>query len=436
MASRGGNKRMPSRILIQGGRIIDPANGIDQMGDICVANGRIVSVIDVADGFQAERVIDAGGQIVCPSFIDLCARPREPGQEYKATIASETRAAASGGITTLVCPPDTQPVIDTPAVVELIRTRAEQAGFACVLPLGALTQNLAGEQISEMMALRDAGVIGVSNGPRPVANTLVLRRAMEYAATHDMLLVIRPEDGYLRGDGCVHEGPLSTRLGLVGIPEAAETVAVARDLALIEQIGCRAHFGQLSTARAVQMIQRAQHNGLPISADVSAHHLHLTATDVREFDSSAHVQPPLRTERDRDALRNGLISGAIGAVCSDHQPHEVDAKQAPFPETEPGISGLDTLLPLVLRLARDGLLDLPRALALITSQPAEILGIEAGSLSVGGLANICVFDPDRHWTVSADTLRSQGHNTPFIGWEMQGRVNATLLRGKVVFERG
>lgn len=426
---------MPSRILIQGGRVIDPANDIDQSGDVCVANGRILSVGSTPGDFQAEKIIDASGQIVCPSFIDLCARLREPGLEHKATIAGETRAAAAGGITTLVCPPDTQPVVDTPAVVELIRTRADQAGFACVLPLGALTQGLQGEQISEMMALRDAGVIGLSNAPKPLANTLVLRRAMEYAATHDMLLVIRPEDGYLRGEGCVHEGPLSTRLGLVGIPEAAETVAVARDLALIEQIGCRAHFGQLSTARAVQMIQRAQHDGLPVSADVSAHQLHLTATDVRAFDASAHVQPPLRTERDRDALRSGLVSGTIGAVCSDHQPHEVDAKQVPFPETEPGISGLDTLLPLVLRLARDGLLDLPRALALLTSKPAEILGVEAGKLSEGGLANICVFDPEQHWTVGPDTLASQGHNTPFMGWEMQGRVTATLLRGKVVFDR-
>ncbi len=420
------------RLRITGGRVIDPAHGVDKVQDVYVAEGKIIALGKPPDGFSADREIAARHQIVCPGLIDLCARLREPGQPHKATIVSETAAAASAGITTLCCPPDTDPVTDTSAVVELIHHRATQAGKARVLPLGALTKGLAGNEIAEMMALTETGCVAISNAGRPVTNTLVMRRAMEYAATHNLLLMLRAQDYWLSHGGCAHEGKVSTRLGLPGIPESAETAGLARDLVLIEQTGVRAHFGQLSTARAVQMIGRAQHDGLPVSADVSAHQLHLTEMDLGHFDSACHVAPPLRTLRDRDGLRKGLADGVIAAVCSDHQPHEPDAKLLPFTETEPGISALESLLPLTLRLVDEGVLPLTEALARLTSRPARILGIEAGSLAIGQPADICIFDPERYWTLSADSLVSHGHNTPFLGWEFKGRVTYTLLDGKLV----
>lgn len=424
------------RLRISGGRVIDPAQRVDKVQDVYVAEGKIVALGKAPDGFTADREIVVRHQVVCPGLIDLCARLREPGQPHKATIASETAAAASAGITTLCCPPDTDPVIDTPAVVELIHHRAAQAGKAHVLPLGALTKGLAGNEIAEMMALTETGCVAISNAGQPVTNTLVMRRAMEYAATHNLLLILRAQDYWLSHGGCAHEGKVSTRLGLPGIPESAETAGLARDLLLIEQTGVRAHFGQLSTARAVQLIGRAQHDGLPVSADISAHQLHLTEMDLGHFDSACHVSPPLRTLRDRDGLRKGLADGVIAVVCSDHQPHEPDAKLVPFTETEPGISALESLLPLTLRLVDEGVFPLMEALARLTSQPARILGIEAGSLAIGKPADICIYDPDRYWALSAATLTSYGHNTPFLGWEFKGRVTHTFLGGRVVYELG
>ena len=423
------------RLRLHGGRVIDPANQLDSRLDLWIADGRIAAVGAAPAGFHADREIDVGGRIVCPGLIDLRAHLREPGEEHKATIASETAAAASGGITTLCCPPDTAPVIDTPAVATLIQQRARAAGLVRVLPIGALTQGLQGERISEMGALKAAGCVGVSNARHPIGNTLVMRRAMEYAATHDLTVFLHAEDPWLRNKGCVHEGQVSTRLGLPGIPEAAETVAVARDLALIRQTGVRAHFSQLSTAEAVRMVARAQFDGLPVSADVSAHHLHLTEIDLGYFDSQCHVHPPLRGERDRDALRKGLAKGTLLAVCSDHQPHETDAKCGPFAETAAGISGLETLLPLSLRLVEEGILPLSELIARLTLQPARLLGINAGTLSVGARADVCVFNPEDYWDLNPAKLVSRGRNTPFTGWQLKGRVDWTLYKGKIVFER-
>ncbi len=422
------------KISIKNGRLIDPANGIDAVQDLHIAAGRIAALNKAPSGFRAERVIDARGCVVCPGLIDLCARLREPGFEHKATIASETAAAAAAGITTLCCPPDTDPVIDTPAVAQLIHQRAVQAGKARVLTLGALSKSLAGTELSEMAALKEAGCVGISNALHPVSNTLVMRRAMEYAATHSITVFLHAEDAYLAQSGCAHEGAVSTRLGLPAIPESAETAAVARELILVEQTGVRAHFCHLSSARAVQMIGRAQQEGLPVTADVSAHHLHLTEMDLGHFNSQCHVRPPLRARRDLEGLRHGLTQNIIGAICSDHQPHEADAKLGPFSETEPGISALETLLPLSLRLAEEGVLSLSDALARLTIGPARILGIEAGALGVGARADVCIFDPEQMWTLSAQTLHSRGHNTPFLGWEFKGRVTHTLLAGEVVYE--
>ena len=424
-------------LVIQGGHVVDPANKLDEVKDIYInSNGFIAGVGKAPDGFEVERSINARGKIVCPGLIDLRARLREPGLEYKATMESETRAAVAAGITTLCCPPDTWPVIDTPAVAQMVQARAWRFGLAFVHPLGALTQGLEGKLLTDMAALEEAGCVGVSNGLEPIVDTLVLRRAMEYASTFDLTVYLHAEDPWLANGGCVHEGEIGTRLGLPGIPEAAETVAVARDLALIEQTGVRAHFCNLSSARAVAMLAEAQKLGLPVTADVTAHHLHLTEHDIGYFNTQCHVRPPLRALRDRDALRAALASGAISAICSDHQPHEPDAKLAPFAESAPGISALETLLPLTLRLVEEKLLTLSQAIARLTVHPAQILGVECGSLSVGATADICVFDPAAPWTLSADQLISRGRNSPFLGWEFRGRVTHTLVGGAVVFEAG
>lgn len=421
-------------IAIRGGRLIDPANGIDATHDVFIADRRIAGIGRAPDGFHPDRELNAFGCIVCPGLIDLCVRLREPGAEHKATIASETYAAARSGITTVVCPPDTDPIIDETSVVELIRHRAEAAGFARVLTLGALTRGLRGEHLAEMAALKEAGCVGVGNATQPIINTLVLRRALEYAATYELTVFLTPADPWLSAHGCIHDGAVATRLGLPGIPVAAETTAVARDLALIEEIGVRAHFCRLSSARAMEMISQAQARGLPVTADVSAHHLHLSEMDIGRFDSCCHVLPPLRELYDKDGLRKGLAEATIAAVCSDHQPHEPDAKQAPFSDTAPGISGLETLLPLGLRLVDDDLLSLPALIERLTAAPARILGLDAGHLGVGATADICIFDPEQTWILEAATMASRGHNSPFLGWELRGRVIYTLLAGRVVYE--
>jgi len=422
------------RVRISGGRVIDPANDIDGRQDLFIADGKVVALGRSPDGFAADIDIDASNRVVCPGLVDLRAHLREPGHEHKATIASETRAAAHGGVTTLCCPPTTTPAVDTPAVASLIIRRAETAGRARVVPLGALTRGLEGRHLSEMAALRQAGCTGVSNDFCAIDNPLILSRAMEYAATFDLTVFVNAQDPHLANNGTAHDGAVSSRLGLAGIPAAAETVAVASCLALVEQIGVRTHFSLLSTTRAAQMIARAQHDGLPVTADVSAHHLHLTENDVLDFDSQCHVMPPLRTLRDRDGLRQWLARGTIAAICSDHQPHETDAKLAPFGETATGITALETLLPLSLRLVDDGVLTINEMIASLTLRPARILGVEAGDLGPGRRADVCVFDPDHYWVLSRERLVSQGHNTPFLDWELKGRVTHTLLGGVPVFE--
>ncbi len=422
------------KLAIRNGQLIDPRNGINETLDLFLADGVVAAIGQAPDGFRADRTIDAGGMVVAPGLIDLCARLREPGQEHKATIDSECRAAAAGGITTLICPPDTVPVIDTPAVVELIRHRAQLVGAARVLTLGALTRDLGGEQLSELAALQAAGCVGVSNALRPLASTLIERRAFEYAATFGLTVFLHADDSALSAGGCLHEGRVSTRLGLPGIPEAAETVAVARDLALIEQTGVRAHFCRLTTRRAVRMVARARFDGVPVSADVAVPYLFLSDIDAREFDPDYHLIPPLRTPADRDGLREGLAKGTLGALCSDHQPHEADAKLAPFPATEPGASGLDSLLPMTLKLVDDGLLKLDEAIARLTSGPADILGIPFGHLAEGAPADLCIFHPDEVWQLDSDSMQSQGRNTPFLGWEMKGRVHYTVRDGHLIHE--
>ena len=422
------------RIKIANGLLIDPANNIETKRDIYISEGRIAAIGNQPDGFTLDQTIDAKGLNVIPGIVDLRARLREPGLENKGTIRSETRAAAASGITTLCVPPDTNPVIDTSTVIELIHQKAEAAGYANVVTLAALTSGLKGEQLSEMALLKSYGnCVGVSNALSPINNNLVMRRAMEYAASCGLTVFLHSEDEGLAGQGCAHEGMVSTRLGLPGIPESAESTAVSRDLLLIEQSGVRAHFCHISSAAAVQMIARAQYDGLPVTADVTAHHLHLTEMDIGFFDSNCHVNPPLRTQRDREALISALARGNLSVICSDHEPHDADAKLAPFSETEAGISSLETLLPLALRLTDD--LSLSDVIDRITHQPAKILGIDAGTLSIGEKADICIYNPDTSWILETDKMISRGHNSPFAGWELKGQVAHTLLNGKVVFEK-
>ena len=423
------------RVTVRGGRIVDPASRVDRKDDLHLAEGRVLALGPAPDGFEAEQIIAAEGQVVCPGLVDLRAYLREPGLEHKATIASETCAAAASGITTLCCPPDTDPVIDTPAVVELIHKHASEAGTARVEVLGALTRGLGGSQLAEMGALRRAGCVGVSHATRPIESTQVLRHAMEYAATFGLTVFLHPEDPWLGRDGHAHEGAVTTRLGIPGIPETAETIGLARDLLLVEQTGVRAHFCHLSTARSVQMVGEALGRGLPVTADVNAHHLHLTVMDLLDFNPNCHLHPPLRGRRDLEGLRAGLVAGLISVIASDHQPHEADAKLDPFSDTEVGASGLETLLPLTLRLVDDGVMGMTEAIAALTCNPARVLGVRAGSLAPGSPADVCVFDPEALWTLEPESMVSRGHNSPFLGWELKGRVSCTLLTGRPVYRR-
>ena len=421
-------------LLIKGGHLIDPANEKDAVCDVYISRGKIAGVGKKPGGFKADREIDAAGLLVLPGLIDLCARLREPGEAHKATIASEVRAAAAGGITRMVCPPDTFPVIDTPAMVRMIHDRAAACGFARVHPLGALTAGLGGERLADMALLMDAGCVGLSNGLRAVENTLVMRRAMQYASTYGLPVFVTPLDPWLQGNGVVHEGEVSTRLGLPAIPEAAETVGVARDLALIETSGARAHFDLLSGARAVEMVAEAQSRGLPVTAGVAIHHLHFNEQHIGAFDAAYKVFPPLRTQRDQRALVRGVADGVISAICSDHQPHDADAKLAPFAEAAPGISGVDTLLALTLKLVEQGNLPRPTAIAALTTHPATIIGIDAGHLGVGATADVCLFDPALDWTPDEQSMHSNGKNSPWFGETVKGKVVVTLVEGRVVYD--
>jgi len=422
-------------IIIKNGQLIDPANNINQVSDIHISQGKITAIesgasIKAGDNTQ---VIDATNLQVIPGLVDCCARLREPGQENKATIYSETIAATKAGITTLCCPPDTDPVIDEPAVVELINQKTAHTAHSNVVTLGALTAGLHGEHLSEMNALQQAGCVGLSNCRKPVKNTLILKRALAYAATFNIRVFIEPDEHWLSAGGCAHDGKIATRLGLKSIPVSAETIAIARALELVAETGVSAHFGRLSSAQATDMIARAKNEHLPITADVSAHQLHLTEQDISSFNSACHVIPPLRTQRDQEALQNAVANGTIDAICSDHQPHEIDAKQAPFASTEAGLSALETLLPLCLRLSQQTSISLQDVIDKITFSPANILGINAGTLSVGANADICIFDENQDWQLTTEAINSHGKNTPFLGWNFQGKVKHTIVNGDLLF---
>lgn len=422
-----------SRIHILNGHIIDPANSIDQIGSVYIADGKILSVLEQPADFVADTLIDAENKVVCPGFIDLSVRLRDPGQSYKGTIRSETAAAASSGVTSLCLPPDTHPVIDTQAVMELINDKSEKANYTQVYPIGALTFALEGVELSSMAALKQAGCIAVSNATAPVKSLLVFRRAMEYASSHDLLVIYHPDEASLSNKGCAHEGAVATRYGLPGIPDASESTAVAQCLELAELTGCRVHFSQISSKRSAIKIQQAKKYGLKVTADVAIHQLLLTENDIEPFNSAYHVLPPFRTEKDKQRLRESLANKTIDAICSDHQPHDLDAKLGAFPETEPGISALETLLPLMLSLVKDNAITLSQGIAALTQNPASILNIQRGALTAGFAADICIFDSSLQWEVNQKNWKSAGKNTPFWGKTLKGRVTHTLQSGKIIF---
>lgn len=422
------------RITISNGRLICPAQQLDGQGELYIADGRIVSAGKSIDGFTADLEIALDGQYVCPGIVDLSVHTREPGFEHKATIASETEAAVHAGVTSMVCPPDTRPVTDTPAVVELIHQRQARLDKTRIYPLGALTRGLEGQQLTEVAALKDAGCVGLSNVDKPIIDTEVLRRAFEYAAGFDLPVFIYPEDSFLRNQGVMHEGKISTRLGLPGIPETAETIAISRALLLIEQTGVTAHFCRLSSARSVELIGDAKQQGLPVTADAGICHLYLTEIDVDGFNAQCRLWPPLRTDRDRQALLDGLKSGVIDAVCSDHQPHDEDAKAAPFSSTEPGASTLEVLAPLSFNLVDTRGFSLEQIVRALTCSPASIIGIDPGSLADGAPADLFIFDDNRQWTLKTEKIVSAGKNTPFDNWEMTGKVTHTIIDGKLAFQ--
>jgi dihydroorotase len=428
------------KLLIQNGRVIDPASGFDQTGDVAIAAGRIVAMGKAPAGFTPNRVIDAKGCIVAPGLVDLAARLREPGQEHAGMLESELAAAVAGGVTSLVCPPDTQPVLDEPGLVEMLRYRAEKLNLARVLPLGALTVGLKGDVLTEMGQLTAAGCVGFSQGEVPIPSTQVLQRALQYASTFGFTVWLRPQELHL-GKGVAASGPLATRMGLSGVSVAAETIALHTIFELVRSTRARVHLCRISSAQGVELVRQAKAEGLPVTADVSINSLHLTDADMGYFDSRARLTPVLRQQRDRDALRVGLADGTLDVLVSDHTPVDADAKALPFAEAEAGATGLELLWSLALKWGQDAQLPVTDVLSRITADPARVLGSTLGSLqdsvghlAVGGVADVCVLSTEGHWLVGDAALRSQGKSTPFSGYELPGRVLTTVVGGQVAFE--
>lgn len=438
------------KILIQNGRVMDPASGRDELADVAIAAGRIIAIGKVANDFHPSRTIDATGCVVAPGLVDLAARLREPGQEHAGMLESEMAAAVAGGVTSLVCPPDTDPVLDEPGLVDMLKFRAEKLHLARVFPLGALTRGLKGEVLTEMAELTESGCIGFGQAEVPIVNTQVLQRALQYAATFGYTVWLRPQDFWL-GKGVSASGALATRLGLSGVPVAAETIALHTLFDLLRGIqgasraageqGVRVHLCRISSAAGLDLVRQAKDEGLPVTCDVSVHNLHLTEVDIGYYDSRMRLQPPLRQQRDRQALRLGLADGTIDALVSDHNPVDADAKVLPFAEAEPGATAVELLLGLAAKWAQQDGLGLMQALAAVTAGPQKVLGSSLGTLQAsvgrlveGGVADLCVFDPNGSWQVQSCGLRSQGRHTPFDGHELPVRVRATLVGGQIAWQ--
>ncbi len=424
------------KIHLKNGRLIDPATGTDAKQDVYIAAGKIVALGSAPAGYTANRTIDASGLVVCPGLVDLAVRLREPGFEYMATLESEMQAAAAGGVTSLACPPDTDPPLDEPGLVEMLKFRARNLNQAHVYPIGALTVGLKGTHLTEMAELTDAGCVAFSHADAPLTDTQLLLRALQYAATFDFPVWLRPQDAGLARGGVAHDGQVATRLGLAAIPVCAETIALSTILLLARETGARIHLCRMSSAEGVDMVRQAKARGLKVSCDIAIHHAHLSEMDIGYFDPNCNLTPPLRSQRDRDALRAALADGTVDALCSDHTPVDEDAKQLPFGEAETGATGVELLLPLTLKWIEETKLPLAQGLSRITTEPARVLGVAAGRLATGADADVCIFDPDRYWKVEPAALKSQGKNTPYTGVEIKGKVSYTLVDGQIVYEAG
>ncbi|KAA3649168.1 MAG: dihydroorotase [Proteobacteria bacterium] len=421
------------KIHIANGRLIDPAHEIDQQADLFIANGKIVGIGSAPDGFVATRHIDATNKIVCPGLVDLAARLREPGFEYLATLESEMEAAMAGGVTSLAIPPDTDPPLDEPGLVEMLCYRAKKLNRAHVYPVGALTERLEGKRLSEMAELVDAGCVAFSQANHPITDTQVLFCALQYAATFGYRVWLQPIAPRFAREGVAHDGEVATRLGLPGIPTAAETIALFTYIELARLTGAKLHITRLSSAEGLALVRTAKAEGLDITCDVSINHLHLSDMDIGYFNAHCRLNPPLRSQRDRDALQAALAAGDIDALCSNHSPVDDDGKQVPFSEAEAGATGIELLLPLALKWGQGRQLSLLDTLRRVTINPARIIGSKAGQLNLGARADVCIFDAEGETTVSRERLRSQGKNTPFLGLNLPGKVCYTLVEGKVMY---
>ena len=422
------------KIKISNGRVIDPDSGTDDCLDLFLGAGKVLAVGTEPFGFSPNRIIDARGKVVIPGLVDLAARLREPGYEYLAKLESEMFAATVGGVTSLCCPPDTDPPLDEPGLVEMLKHRAKGRNQTNVYPLGALTQQLQGSRLTEMGELREAGCVGFSQANAPLMDTQVLARALDYASTFGFTVWLQPQDAHLARGGVAHDGEVATRLGLPAIPTCAETIALSTILHLVRHTGARVHLCRISSAEGLNLVRLAKQEGLPVTCDISINHLHLCEHDIGFFNAHCHLTPPLRSLRDRNALRQGLLDGTVDALVSDHAPVDVDAKQLPFEAAETGATGLELLLPLTLKWARECAIPWPQALSRITTDPARILGIEAGKISAGCPADLCIFDPEREWQVTPLALKSQGKNTPFLNLHLIGKVTHTLVGGFPIYE--
>jgi dihydroorotase len=422
-------------LLIRGGTVIDPASGIYGRRDVLVRDGSIAAVSETIDneGAAGATVIDAQNCLVLPGLIDMHVHLREPGYEYKETIETGARAAVAGGFTTVACMANTDPVNDSAAVTEYIRERAQAAGLARVYPIGAVSKDLKGEQLAEIGEMHCAGIVAVSDDGMPIMNGGLMRHALEYTAMFGLPVIVHEEDRSIAGDGVMNEGVESLRLGLKGVPAAAEEAMIARDLALLARTGGRLHIAHVSTAGAVELIRAAKGRQLPVTAEVTPHHFSLTEAAVGAYNTHAKVNPPLRTQRDVEAVRRGLADGTIDAIASDHAPHHRDGKEVEFDRALNGVVGLETTLGLALGMTQEAKIPLEVVIAAMTVKPARILGLALGTLAPGAMADITVVDPTRRWTVQASRFRSKGRSTPFEGMELQGQAVVTIVGGRVVW---
>lgn len=434
-------RQTPGKTAYINARLIDPANGLDDTGAL-LSDGEVIADVGaglfrdgsswtVPDGID---VINCEGQYLSPGFVDIRVEVGEPGQEHKGTLAGAGRAATGGGITSMVCLPNTDPVIDDMSVVEFVARRARKLGLTKVYPYGALTKGTNGEELAEIGMLRESGAVAFTDGIRTTANARVMAQAMSYAATFDLMIVQHPEEPQLTRDGVMNLGELSTRLGLSGIPRQAEIIMIERDIRLAEMTGARLHFAHISTAESVDVIRKARANGLPITCDTAPPYFALNETAVGDYRTFSKLSPPLRPERDRQAIVAALVDGTIDAIASDHSPQDAEAKRVPFAQAAFGGVGLNTLLPLTLELVHNTHMDMAQAISLITSRPAELMKLPAGRLDVGMAADLTVFDPQRGWKVDSGKLMSKAQNTPFDGRPVQGMVLRTVVDGRTVFQ--